>query len=293
MVGSSRSLLELEAAQTHAMSQQQPNEVVRFGDSISLFDDMSGSQAVARGLAGAREIHVGVVAPQPGKPSTGVFANTAVFTIWHQLTVTASLELQREHDNDAEGGGRRSSSRSTNVRPSLSGRSSTAGGKARLLQQDAEREAQRNREEFEICKGRELTYGATITLRHEGSGQFLAVSERASETDRDARKVVLSSTLGEEMCAFASRPTTAPPQPPLCTQPPCTQPPPDRCRGLASWALRRYFRVMPLLERVHFEGDRVYEASPPLLILPWPPSHPPSAFLSPSRFTLAWFPLPG
>lgn len=90
------------------------------------------------------------------------------------------------------------------------------------LEKDARTEAKRNADEYETTKGREVRYGMIITLRHEGSAKFLAVSSQSAESDRDSRKVLLTGTLSEDV----------------------------------------YFRVMPQLGRVHSEGERIHDRDP-------------------------------
>ena len=90
------------------------------------------------------------------------------------------------------------------------------------LEQAARKEQVRNQDEFELNKGREVRYGMAIVLRHEGSGKFVAVSAQSSDHDKDARKVVVSDEIGPEM----------------------------------------FLRLMPQLERVHSEGERINHFDP-------------------------------
>lgn len=78
------------------------------------------------------------------------------------------------------------------------------------------REQELNANEVENANGREVRYGKVVQLQHVASGLFVVVSHQASERNRDARKVLVSSS-----DAFD-----------------------------ASW-----FRIMPKL-RVHTEGDK-------------------------------------
>ena len=105
-----------------------------------------------------------------------------------------------------------------------SGGATTRRGEAQIerLQEAASKEMRRNAEEYKLIEGNEVRYGTTVTLRHEGSGKFLAVSAQPSDLNHDARLVEVSPEFGEEM----------------------------------------YFCVMPQLELLHSEGERIHHDDP-------------------------------
>ena len=188
---------------------QAANEYLCFGDSIYLLDDDFGP-AQAEGFG--EDVGVGIPRQTDSavtRPTPGTFSNVSVFTVWQQLTLTAAVALKESEHNDGGATTRRS-------------RQSRAESHLLNLEADARAEWRRNLDEFEQLKGREVRYGNVITLRHEGSGKFLAVSQQSSEHNRDARRVVLTEDRNEDV----------------------------------------YVRLLPQLSRVHSEGERIRDGDP-------------------------------
>lgn len=94
---------------------------------------------------------------------------------------------------------------------------SLAPEKLAQLTEEARRERAHNESEVATSAGRSLRYGKIVQLQHTSSGSLVSVSPMASESNRDARRVLASETFD----------------------------------GEATW-----FKIMPKL-RVHTEGEKV------------------------------------
>ena len=208
------------------------SDYVCFGDHIFLLDDDHG---VAQCQGFGDDVNMGIAS---GK-SAGTFSNHAVFTVRQQYTLNAATHLKDFEDSQGSTTSRRTAcvihqsrtfARCAFARclpaalltqcPAACRRGTEAQYKK--LENDARTEAKRNADEYETIKGREIRYGMIITLRHEGSTKFLAISAQSAESNRDSRKVCLTGTMSDDV----------------------------------------YFRVMPQLGRVHSEGERIHDRDP-------------------------------
>ena len=170
-----------------------------FGDLVYLLHDNDRTGGCAETQGFGEDIRLAIKTPATAAKD---FAKRAVYSVWQQQTISHAIALR----NALESG--KTISRSD---PQLL-----------LLQQEAEKEATQNTEEFEMIKGNEVRYGMTVSLRHEGSGRFITVSASSSPHDPNAHDVVVSSAVGENM----------------------------------------FFHLKPQLGRVHSEGERIHYDDP-------------------------------
>ena len=67
----------------------------------------------------------------------------------------------------------------------------------RKLQEAREREKQRNAQEFQQTRGREVRYGHVVQLQHIISFKYISVQRQSAELNKDAKKVALDRDAGE------------------------------------------------------------------------------------------------